>query len=179
MYYINYFFIFSIFGHFIESFFYSNGESGILFGYWTPIYGIGTIIILFINKNINKLKSNKIIKVILLFLSCSIILSLIESIGGYLLKWIFNIELWNYSNHKFNIGDYTSLEMALIWGLSSLLLIYYLKPIVDKIIKKIPKIITLILVILFIVDIAATITFKKSFSISLSTTSQISNTKIK
>lgn len=33
MYYFNYFFIMSIIGHFIESFFYTNNDSGILFGY--------------------------------------------------------------------------------------------------------------------------------------------------
>ena len=54
MYYINYFFIFSILGHFIESFFYPNSDSGILYGYWTPIYGIGTIIILLVNNYVNK-----------------------------------------------------------------------------------------------------------------------------
>ena len=48
--------MFSILGHFIESFFYSNGDSGILLGYWTPIYGVGTIIILLINNFIDKFK---------------------------------------------------------------------------------------------------------------------------
>ncbi len=160
MYYLNYFFIFSILGHFIECFFYSNGESGILLGYWTPIYGFGTIIILFINKIIDKLKLNKILKVITLFFSSAIFLAIIEAIGGYLIKWIFNTELWNYSSHKFNIGEYTSLEMSLIWGLSSILLIYFLKPIVDKIVNKIHKFITYILIVLLIIDLIATIVVK-------------------
>ena len=55
MYYINYFFILSIFGHILESFVYKNKSSGILFGWWTPIYGIGTLIILLIHKYIDKL----------------------------------------------------------------------------------------------------------------------------
>ncbi len=50
MYYINYFFIYSIFGFLFEmgvdyirkTFF----DSGILYGPWTPIYGIGADIIL-------------------------------------------------------------------------------------------------------------------------------------
>lgn len=160
MYYINYFFIMSILGHFIESFFYSSGDSGILLGYWTPIYGIGTIIILLINKFIDKFKPNKVLKVFLLFLLSAIVLALIEVIGGYLIKWIFDKELWNYSNHKFNIGKYTSLEMSLIWGLSSILLVYFIKPLIDKIINRIPKFITYILVILFIVDLATTLVIK-------------------
>lgn len=160
MYYLNYFFLFSIIGHFIECFFYSNGESGILFLYWTPIYGIGTIIILLINKVIDKFKFKKFSKAIILFLSCAILLAIIEAIGGYLIKGIFDYELWNYSNHKFNIGNYTSLEMSILWGLSGILLIYYLKPILDKIIKKIPRFITIILSIIFIFDLIFTIIIK-------------------
>lgn len=160
MYYINYFFIMSILGHFMESFFYSNGDSGILLGYWTPIYGIGTIIILLIHKYIDRFKLNKILKVFVLFLSCSIVLALMEALGGYLIKWIFNKELWDYSNHRFNIGKYTSLEMSLLWGLSSILLIYFIKPFIDKIISKIPKYLTYILIILFIIDCLSTIIIK-------------------
>lgn len=129
-------------------------------GYWTPIYGIGTIIILLINKYINRIKINKTFKIILLFILSSIILAIIEAIGGYQIKCIFNLELWDYSNHKFNIGKYTSIEMSLIWGLSSIILIYFIKPLLDKIIKKIPKIITYILIVLFVFDLMITLIIK-------------------
>ena len=160
MYYINYFFIFSVLGHFIESFFYASKDSGILLGYWTPIYGIGVILILIIYKFINKLKLSNILKGCALFLITMIVLSSIEAIGGYLIKWIFNTELWNYTNHQLNIGRYTSLEMSLIWGFSSILLIYFIKPLIDKIIKYIPKWLTYLLIIIFIIDLIATLTIK-------------------
>lgn len=142
---------------FFRIFFYSSGDSGIFFSYWTPIYGIGTIIILLINKWINKFNVHKILKVLYLFLFSSIILSIIEALGGYLIKWIFDIELWNYTNYRFNIGRYTALEMSIIWGLSSILLIYFIKPISDKFVKHIPKLVTYILIGLFIIDIVVTL----------------------
>lgn len=161
MYYINYFFIFSIIGYFIETFIYSNGESGILFGWWTPIYGIGTILILMIHNYLDKhFKLNKITKIIALFLSTAIILSIIEAIGGYLIEFLFHTTFWDYSSYKFNIGKYAALEMALIWGLSSILVIYFIKPLIDKIISKIPKYFTYILIVLFILDLFLTIMFK-------------------
>ena len=53
MYYLNYFFIFSIFGHLLETTMYKifnwNLESGFLYGYWTPVYGLGAILILFLS----------------------------------------------------------------------------------------------------------------------------------
>ena len=159
VYYLNYFLVFSLLGHIIESFFYSSGDSGILLSYWTPIYGIGVIIILLINKYINKFKLNNIFRIFILFILSSIILSIIEALGGYLIKWIFNTELWNYSNHKFNIGRYTSLKMSIIWGLSSIV-IYFIRPITDKFINKIPKIVTYILTGLFIIDLITTILTK-------------------
>ncbi len=160
MYYLNYFFIFSIIGHIIECFCYSNGESGILYGYWTPIYGVGVIIILLINKFINKYKINNFFKFLLLFFSSMIILSIIEIIGGYLIEWLFHTKLWDYTNYKFNIGKYTALEMAIIWGSGSILLIYILKPIIDKIISKIPKFLTYILIVLFVFDLLMTLITK-------------------
>ena len=160
MYYLNYFIIFSILGHFLESFFYSNGDSGIFLGYWTPIYGIGVVIILLLNNWIKKFNLNKILNILYLFLFSSIILSITEAIGGYLIKWIFDVELWDYINHSFNIGKYTSLEMALIWGLSSILLIYFLKPLFDKFINKMPKLLAYILIGVFILDIIITLIIK-------------------
>ena len=160
MYYLNYFIIFSILGHFFESFFYASGDSGIFLSYWTPIYGIGTVIILIINKWIDKFNISKVLKVLYLFLFSSIVLSTIEALGGYLIKWIFDVELWNYTNYRFNIGRYTALEMALIWGLSSILLIYFIKPISDKMVIKIPRIVTYIIIGLFIIDIIITLFIK-------------------
>ena len=55
MYYVNTFFLFSILGHFIENFFYVTKDSGIFFGWWTPIYGIGVCIVIYLYKLVNKI----------------------------------------------------------------------------------------------------------------------------
>lgn len=159
MYYINYFFIFSILGHALETFFYTNGDGGILISYWTPIYGFGVLIILFIHKYLDKHvnKYNNVKKILILFLVSSIILATIEMIGGYLIKFIFNKELWDYTNHLFNIGKYTSLDMAIVWGICSIVLIYLIKPLIDKAIYTIPRYFTYILIILFVLDIIVTV----------------------
>lgn len=161
MYYLNYFFIMSLIGHFIETFIYDDGNSGILLAPWTPVYGIGTILILLINKVINKYIKNKYVKIILLFLSSMIILSIIEAIGGYLIEYLFHTTFWDYSDFKFNIGKYIAVEIAIIWGLCSILLIYFIKPLIDKIISKIPKYLTYTLLILFIIDLVLTLIIKR------------------
>lgn len=160
MYYLNYFFIFSIIGHFLEQFIYYNGESGILYGYWTPIYGIGVITIIFLHNFIINKKNNKYLKIFYTFLSGFFILSLFEAIAGYLIEFIFDTVFWNYNYLKFNIGNYIALEMALIWGISSILVIYIFKPLIDKIVGKIPKYLTYSLTILFIFDLLLTLLLK-------------------
>ncbi len=153
----------SFIGHLIETFI-MKSNSGILLGWWTPIYGIGSVIIILINKYITKLNINKMLKVILLFINCSFVLTLIEALGGYLIEFIFNITFWDYTDYEFNIGKYIALEVAVIWGLSSIILIYYIKPLLDKIISKIPKYFTYILIILFMIDVVSTLFIKSKIT---------------
>lgn len=157
MYYINIFFLFSIIGHILENFVYKHVDSGILFGFWTPIYGLGVLLILFINNILQKFKINKYLYPFVLFITCAIFLSTLEYIGGTIIENLYGRVFWDYSYQKFHIGKYTSLTMAILWGLAGILVVYILKPILDKFIKKIPKFITFILVFLFIIDVIATV----------------------
>lgn len=158
MYYIKYFFITSILGFFLEEIICKNYQSGILNGPWTPIYGIGSIIIIYISDKILKKKNIGITKkFVIVFISCTLLLSLGELIGGLAIEKIFKITFWDYTNYKYNIGKYICLEMSLIWGLTSIIFICILRPTIDVIIKKIPNIIIYILSILFIIDTILTI----------------------
>jgi len=158
MYYINYFFLYSIFGHILESIIYlfQKGKSGILFLPWTPIYGIGVVIIIFYYNLIKDKIKNKWIKNMCIFLIGFILLSILELIGGTLIEKIFNKVFWSYEELKFNFGNYIALEISLCWGLASVVVVKLLK-ITDKIIKKIPRFITWILIILIIFDVSLTI----------------------
>ncbi len=147
----------------IESIFYTigSGESGFLFGAWTPIYGIGSCIIIFSYRLIkNKIPKQKGKQAFFIFLIGFFLLSTIELIGGILIEKIFHKVFWDYSNFSFHIGHYIALEMAFIWGITSLLLIYVINPIVDKIEKKIPKYITWIFILLFFSDLIFTLYMK-------------------
>lgn len=157
MYYINTFLFYSIIGHLIENIIYVKINSGILYGYWTPIYGIGSLFILCINYFICRNFSNKIIRPFVLFVSCFLILGFLELISGLLLENIFGRVFWNYSDELFSIFKYTSLKMMMIWGFISLLFIYVIHPYMNLIIKKIPKLIYLTLALLFLFDLVYTL----------------------
>lgn len=161
-YYINVFLIYSIIGFIIETtlktFIFKNMNNGILFGPWIPVYGLGVVLIIFIMRLVfNRIKVKRGIKIFLVFFLSLIVLTIIELLGGILIEKIFNKVFWDYSDLKFNLGHYIALEISLIWGIMSLIVIYLIKPIIDKIIKKIPSVITYLVLFIFIVD--AIITF--------------------
>jgi len=155
--YINTFLFYSIIGHFIENIFYTKIDSGILYGYWTPIYGLGCLLVLFINYIICKKVNNKLIRPIILFLACAFILGFFELLGGILIEKLFGRIFWNYSNELFSIFKYTSLKMMFLWGLCGVLFIYLFNPYLSFIIKKIPKSVSLTLAFLFIFDLVYTL----------------------
>lgn len=164
MYYTSLFFINSIIGFILEMFCYITfkwkGNSGIFYGPWTPIYGIGTIIIVIIFNFLSKKIKNKLLKNILFAVASALVLSIIEYLGGMLIETIFGEVFWDYSDHKFNFGKYASLEMSLIWALASIIYIYIIHPIINRYIYLIPKILLYILTLLFIIDIITTIVIK-------------------
>jgi len=157
MYYINTFLFYSIIGHFFENFFYNKVDSGILYGHWTPSYGLGAIIIILINYFICRKVKKKLIRPIVLFVACALILSLLELFSGFIIEDLFGRVFWNYSDEVFSIFKYTSLKMMIIWGISSLFFIYVIHPYMNLIIKKIPKLIYLTLAFLFIFDLIYTL----------------------
>ena len=95
---------------------------------------------------------NRITETIVTFFVLLVVLTFIEWLGGIIIEKIFDKTLWNYKNYKYNLGKYITLEMSLIWGITSILLIYLIKPLIDKLIKHIPKILTIFLSFLFIID---------------------------
>lgn len=165
-YYINCFFVYSILGHLIETvtalITKSNFKSGFLYGFWTPVYGFGSIIILILSNYLFKnLHLNRVVETIIVFLVVAIVLSSIEVIGGVLLKQLFGVSYWDYTKEKYNLGKYISLKMTLIWGVMSIVFIYIVNPILEPLIKKVPKFVTVILIILFFFDNVVTFITKK------------------
>lgn len=159
MYYINSFFIYSIFGYIMEMIFgiiigAHNPESGVLYGPWTPIYGFASILIILISEKLFKnLHMKRWKETIIVFFIITITLMLLEWIGGVLIEIIFGFTFWDYTGNRFNLGKYTCLEMGIVWGAMGIIFIYLIRPFLDKYIKKIPFWLTIIMTVLFTLDL--------------------------
>lgn len=131
----------------------STKHSGIFYGPMTAVYGVGIIAILLLNKYMfDKIKCNKIVKIIIEFILLTITLSLIELIGGNILNLLFDIDMWNYSKEPMNIGKYVCLKNSLIWGTFGIFYIHIIKKFTDKILNTITKKETYFFLTIFIID---------------------------
>ena len=136
-------------------------NNGILYGPWVPIYGFGCCLIIVIMRFVfNRIKVNRFFKICLVFLLSMIILTLIEFIGGNLIELLTGKVFWDYKDLKYNYGHYIALEISLIWGVMSLVIIYLIKPLIDKFIRKIPSILTYLVLMLFLIDCVITTIMK-------------------
>ena len=165
MYLLNCFFVYSIIGFIIEGLYTlivsGHFSSGILYGPWTPVYGLGALLTIVISRKIFKnMHKSRFVETIVTFIVLTVTLTFIEWLGGILIENLFHETLWNYKDYKYNIGKYISLEMSLVWGIVSIFIIYFVKPIIDKLEKKIPKFITIIFATLFIIDLITTTVVK-------------------
>ena len=131
----------------------SKKHSGIFYGPMTAVYGVGVLSIELLNKYFfKKIKCHKIIKLLIEFITLTIILSLIEYLGGNILNYLFDIDMWDYSNIKPNFGKYICLQNSIIWGILGTIYIHIFKPFTDKIIKIITPKETYLFLTFFIID---------------------------
>lgn len=160
---LNIFFLYSILGHLFETIvsLLSPGESGILYGFWTPIYGFGAIIILELSKFIQRYLKQYSWKYYICLFFCSFIgLTFIEWSGGVLIEKLFQEELWNYSDFPLSMGPYINPIVSLLWGIGSLILVRFIQPFFEKILSYIPTPITALCLVLFFLDTVFTIVTK-------------------
>ena len=142
-------FIFYYFNGGMNEFYYRGGN----FIPWINIYAIGSILIILLTFK-DRLKPVKV------FLKSTIICGILEFIAGYIIYnyfghfrcWDYNTEILNFGN----IGGFICLRSVLFFGVSSLLLIYGILPMViylsRKTNKKVFNIISISLCALIMLD---------------------------
>lgn len=158
MYSYNRLIFYSIIGSLLESTIYkirgSKKHSGICYGPVTYVYGFGILGLNALDQYfLSKIKGNKIIKLFITFLSCTLLMSLIEFLGGIILYQIFQIRLWDYSKKAYHLGRYLCLELSIVWGILGCLYLYFVKNILDPLLQKIPQKFSIIVMIIQLLDI--------------------------
>ena len=167
---LDYFFLYSIIGFFIETIFglvvYGVLESrqSFLYGPFCSIYGLGAVIMI---PALQKFKKNNFT----LFAGGFLVGSLVEYIISFLGELIFHMKWWDYSNMAFNINGRICIAYSFFWGILAIILMTYINPKIDKIIDKIPlryfRTVTIIGIIILFLDAMITGLALKMFFVRL------------
>ena len=116
-----------------------ESRQGVLYGPFTPVYGIGIIVFyLFFNKVDTRQKGK-------IFIMSMILGGITEYLCSFLQEKIFGTVSWDYSNWIFNINGRTTLIHCTYWGIAGILYISYIEPLIPKINELINKNLTKIL----------------------------------
>ena len=104
-----------------------ESRQGVLYGPFTPVYGIGIIVFyLFFNK-IETREKKKI------FILSMILGGITEYLCSFLQEKIFGTISWDYSNWILNINGRTTLIHCTYWGIAGILYVSYIEPLFPKI----------------------------------------------
>lgn len=156
-----YFLIFSIAGIIIETLYcyittgVLESRKGLIWGPFCPVYGVSAaILILCLNPHKNK-------SILGLFIYGFIAGSIAEYILSYGLEAIFGIRFWDYTYTNIHINGRICMQYSFYWGILSVLIIKWIKPILDKFMNKIEvkaqKIVDITLIIFFIINCIFTV----------------------
>ena len=110
-----------------------ESRQGVIYGPFTPVYGVGIVIYYLCFSKIKTRQKSKI------FLISMLIGGIIEYLCSFLQEKIFGTVSWDYSNWMLNINGRTTLIHCTYWGLAGLLYISLIEPIIPKIEKIIEK----------------------------------------
>lgn len=104
-----------------------ESRQGLIYGPFTPVYGIGIITYYIIFKFVKTRNKGKV------FLISMLLGGIIEYLCSYLQEKIFGTVSWDYSNWIFNINGRTTLIHSAYWGIAGILYVMLIEPIIPKI----------------------------------------------
>ncbi len=144
--YVWIFLICSFLGWLIELFFRTRNAGwvlkfpGFLYGCYLPIYGFGALImaVFFEDLSLKKIKLLCINFTPFIIFACSfVVLSVMEYFTHYAIDEIFDMRLWSYRAHPYNINGRVSLEQSLMFASGGTIFIYLLYPVLKRMISKV------------------------------------------
>lgn len=103
-----------------------ESRQGVLYGPFTPVYGIGILVFYMFFNRIKTREKKKI------FLLAMLLGGITEYLCSFLQEKIFGTISWDYSNWILKINGRTTLIHCTYWGIAGILYISYIEPILPK-----------------------------------------------
>lgn len=136
---------------------YFESRQGLIYGPFSPIYGVGVAIFVVMLGKHNEQRS-----ILKTYLYACLIGGVTEFMTGWIADVCFGVEFWDYTGYFLNIAGKTTVPFMLGWGLLGLMLMKVVYPFVSRWIEKLPyqyaQPVYYIVLILIILDVILTYT---------------------
>jgi len=131
-----YFVTYSVLGWCMETVYCSVRERrlvprGFLYGPVCPIYGVGALLMICC---FQPLMGNPV----LFYVVATMCMSAWEYFVGWLLETATHVKYWDYSDRRYNLKGRICLQMCLMWGVLSFLVLYFIHPMIAQLLLGIP-----------------------------------------
>ena len=115
-----------------------------------PIYGVGSLLLIWILKPFRE-------NILLVILLSMLITTTIEYFTGYALEKIFHNKWWDYSKEKFNLHGRICLKNTVLFGIGGPIILYILNPYMNDFLIQFKNStligVTIFLFIIFLLDV--------------------------
>lgn len=105
---------------------------GLLYGPFSPVYGIGAVLIYLLFYR-TKLKP------LLCFVLGAVFGGVLEFILSLMQEWLFGTVSWDYSTYPLNIMGRTTIPYMVVWGVLVWVFVTYVYPFIDKLYHQITE----------------------------------------
>lgn len=129
-------------------------DVGFLYGPYCPSYGLCGVLFSLLLFELHD-------HLFFMFLGGAIISFLVVYMTGFLLQKIFHYKWWDYSRKRFQFGSYVNMPYTLLWGLSAVVCVEVIEPLIKDGLSFIPtsigQVIVIVLGIIMIIDFLGTL----------------------
>lgn len=102
---------------------------GFLQGPYLPIYGFGTVILYVLSYLLRKFSfGSMVFDVIFIFVIASLIMTLLELVGGLFFIKVMKIRLWDYTDEPLNYKGIICIRFSILWGVVSIIYYFLVNP---------------------------------------------------
>lgn len=129
---------------------------GFLIGPYCPIYGLGSLLIIFLLQGFSD-------NIVILFLMSILICSSLEYFTSYIMEKIFRARWWDYSQKRLNINGRICFSTTIPFGILGCVIVSYVHPFFLQFITSLPHlfihVFTFLLLVLFLIDLSVSFHF--------------------
>ena len=130
-------------------------RAGLLVGPFSPIYGVGAVILTIVSRKTGSLS------IMQTFLLSAVACGVVEYATNWLMETAFGMVSWDYSGNWLSVGGRTCGFYMILWGFLGTVVLKFVMPALQRslfpLLEQIPRLLTIVCMSVIAIDIALTL----------------------